>query len=53
MLEHTGDLLSQFKEWNATAHNNQTATTSPFEEVIIHSDLISDPVEDSIEEEVT
>ncbi len=53
MLEQTGDLLFQFEEGNATAHNNQTATTSPFEEDIIHSDLISDPVEDSSEEEVT
>ncbi len=32
VLEHTGDLLFQFEEGNATAHNNQTATTSPFEE---------------------
>ncbi len=53
VLEHTGDLLSQFEEGNATAKNNQTATTSPFEEDIIHSDLISDPVEDSSEEDVT
>jgi hypothetical protein len=52
VLEHTGDLLSQFEEGNATAHNNQTATTSPFEEGIIHSDLISDPVEESSEEEI-
>ena len=40
------------KRENATANNNQTSTTSPFEEEIIHSDLISDPVEDSSEEEV-
>ncbi len=53
VLEHTGDLLSQFEEGNATSIYNQTATTSPFEEDIIHSDLISDPVEDSSEEEVT
>ncbi len=53
VLEHTGDLLSQFEEGYATANNNQTATTSPFEEGIIHSDLISDPVEDSSEEEST
>ncbi len=52
MLEHTGDLLSQFEERNATANNNQIATTSPFEEDIIHSDLISDPVEESSEEEI-
>ncbi len=50
-LEHTGDLVSQFEEGNATANNNQTATTSPFEEGIIHSDLISDPVEDSSEDQ--
>ena len=49
VLEHTGDLLSQFEEGNAIANNNQTVTTSPFEEDIIHSDLISDPVEESSE----
>jgi hypothetical protein len=54
VLENTGDLLSQFEEGNAIANNdNQTATTSPFDEDIIHSDLISDPVEASSEEEVT
>ncbi len=53
VLEHTGDMVSQFEEGNATANNNQPATTSPFEEGIIHSDLISDPVEDSSEEEFT
>ncbi len=53
VLEHTGDLLSQFEEGNATANNDQTATMFPFEEDIIHSDLISDPVEDSSEEEAT
>jgi hypothetical protein len=53
VLEHTGDLLSQFEEGNATANGYQTETTSPFEEDIIHSDLISDPVEDSSEEEAT
>ncbi len=47
MLEHTGDLLSQFEEGNAKANGGQTETTSFFEEDIIHSDLISDPVEDS------
>ncbi len=52
VLEHIGDLLSQFEEGNATANNNQTATTSPFEEDISHSDLISDPVEESSEEEI-
>ncbi len=52
MLEHTGDLLSQFDEGGATANDNQAATTSPFEEDIIHSDLISDHVEDSSKEEV-
>jgi hypothetical protein len=52
VVEHTEDLLSRFKEGNATANNNQTATTSPFEEDIIHSDLISDPVEESSEEEI-
>ncbi len=36
VLEHTGDLLSQFEEGNATAIDNQTATTSPFEGDIIH-----------------
>ncbi len=50
MLEHTGDLLSQFEEGNATAGGNQTETTSPVEEDIVHSDLISDPFEDSSEE---
>ncbi len=45
--------MSQFEEGNATANNNQTAITSPFEEDIIHSDLISDHIEDSSEEEVT
>jgi hypothetical protein len=44
--------LSQFEEGNATANINQIATTSPFEEDIIHSDLISDPAEDSSEEEI-
>ncbi len=53
VLEHTGDMLSQFEEENATANNNQTATTPPFEEDIIHSDLISDPVEESSEEDIT
>jgi hypothetical protein len=52
VLEHTGGLLTQFEEGNATANNNQTATTSPFEEDIIHSDLISDPVQESSEEEI-
>ncbi len=51
VLEHTGDLLFQFEEGNAT-NNNQTATTFPFEEDIIHSDLISDPIEESSEEEI-
>ncbi len=53
MLEHTGDLSSQFEEGNAKTNNNQTATTVPFEEDIIHSDFISDSVEDSSKEEVT
>jgi hypothetical protein len=53
VLEHTGDLLPQFDEGNATANNNQTAITSPFQKNIIHSNLISDPVKDSGEEEVT
>ena len=44
--------MSQFEEGNATASNDQTATTSPFEEDIIHSDLISDLVEDSSEEKL-
>jgi hypothetical protein len=52
-MEHAGDLLSQFEEGNATASDNQTATTSPFEEDIVHSDLISDLVGDSSEEEDT
>ncbi len=52
VLEHTGDLLSQFEQGNATANKNQ-ATTSLFEEDVFHLDLISDPVEDSSEEEVT
>ncbi len=52
VMEHNGDLLPQFEERNAIANNYQTATTSPFEEDIIHSDLISDPVEDSSEEEI-
>jgi hypothetical protein len=52
VLEHTRDPLSQFEEGNATANDNQTATTYPFEEDIIRSDLISDPAEDSSEEEV-
>jgi hypothetical protein len=30
VLEHTGDLLSQFEEGNTAADNDQTATTSPF-----------------------
>jgi hypothetical protein len=51
VLEHTGDLLSQFEERNAAANNNQTATTSPFEEDIIHSDFISDPDKESSEDE--
>ena len=42
-LEHTGDLLSQFEVGNTAVNNGQTATTSPHEEDIIHSDLISDP----------
>ncbi len=53
VMEHTRDLLSQFEEGNATANNDQTATTSPFEEDIIPSDLISDPVEDSSEDEIS
>jgi hypothetical protein len=53
VLEHTGDLSSQFEEGNAKTNNNQTATTVPFEEDIIHSDFISDSVEDSSKEEVT
>jgi hypothetical protein len=52
-MEHAGDLLSQFEEGNATASDNQTATTSPFKEDIVHSDLISDLVGDSSEEKVT
>ncbi len=50
MLEHTGDLLSQFEEGNATANNDQTETTSAVEEDVIHLDLISNPVEYSSEE---
>jgi hypothetical protein len=53
VLEHTGDMLSQFEEGNAKANGSQPETTSPFEKDIIHSDLISDPVEDSSEEEAT
>ncbi len=53
VLEHSGDLSSQIEEGNATAHENQTTATSPFEEDIIHSELISDPAEDSSKEEVT
>ncbi len=53
VLEHTGDLLSQFEEGKATPNNNQTATISPFEEDNIRSGHISDPVEVSSEEEVT
>jgi hypothetical protein len=34
VLEHTGDLLSQFEEGNATASNNQTATTSPLRKTL-------------------
>jgi hypothetical protein len=34
VLEHAGDLLPQFDLGNATANDNQTATTSPFEEDI-------------------
>jgi len=45
-LEHTGDLLSQFEEGNTAVNHSQTATTSPHEEDIIHSDLISDPIMD-------
>ncbi len=45
--------MTFFEEENATANNNQTATSSPFEEDIIQSDLILDPVEDSSEEEAT
>ena len=44
---------SKYISTNATASGNQTETTSPFEEDIIHSDLISDPVEESSEEEAT
>jgi hypothetical protein len=35
------------------ANGNQAATTTPYEEDTIHSDLISDPVENSSEEETT
>jgi hypothetical protein len=60
VTEHTGCLLSQFEERNTTANNNQTMT-SPYEEDIIQSDLISDLVanafndanEESSEEEAT
>ncbi len=45
--------MSQFEEGNATASNDQTATTSPFEEDTIHSDFISGPVKASSEEKVT
>ncbi len=45
--------MSQFEEGNATANGNQAETTSPFEEDIIHSDLISDSGENSSEEEPT
>ncbi len=34
VLEHTGDLLSQFEEGRATANTDQTAKTYPFEEDI-------------------
>ncbi len=53
VLEYTRDLLPQFEEGNATANSDQTATTSPFEEDIIHSDLISDPGQDSSEKKAT
>ncbi len=53
VLEHTWDILSQFEKWNATANDNFTATSSPFEKDIIHSVHILDPVKDISEEEVT
>jgi hypothetical protein len=43
-MEHNGDLLSQFEERNATANNDQTVITSPFEEDIIHSRPMKIPV---------
>jgi len=41
-VEHTGDLLSQFQEGNK-AWNGQIVTTLPYEEDIVHSDVIPDP----------
>ncbi len=52
-MEFLSPVLSQFEEGNATANGDQTGTFSRFEEDIIHSYLISDPVEDSSEEEAT
>jgi hypothetical protein len=42
-VEHTGDMLSQFEEGYTAVRDGQTATTLPYEEDIVHSDLISDP----------
>ncbi len=52
-VEHTGDVLSQFEEGNTVANtvdrDGQTATTLPYEEDIVHSDLISDPISEDKE----
>jgi hypothetical protein len=37
-------MLSQFEEGNTAVRDGQTVTTLPYEEDIIHSDLISDPI---------
>jgi hypothetical protein len=49
IIEHAGDLLSQFEEVNTAVQGDQTATAFPYDEDIIHSDLISDPITDNKE----
>jgi hypothetical protein len=42
-------MLSQFEEGNTAVRDGQTVTTSPYEEDIVHSDLISDPISEDKE----
>jgi hypothetical protein len=42
-------MLSQFEEGNTAVRYGQTVTTSPYEEDIVHSDLISDPISEDKE----
>jgi hypothetical protein len=41
--------LSQFEEGNTAVRDGQTVTTLPYEEDIVNSDLISDPISEDKE----